>query len=779
MVPQPTVGRRQFLVAGATVAGAALIGTGTLGGTTAASAAATPTAAAIDQFDRLRSVWSDILTGGGAVDPTDPDFAAAIHRMDAAASAAIALYDNSSNPASVYTDLPFSHVENATATYARILATAIAWATPGSRYHQVKSVADRLVAGLKVIGTNYYRSGQPQVGNWYHWQIGAPQALVNGCAVLGSQVPAADLASYMATVGYFDPDPTQSGTTGANRADKCQITILRGILSKNASLITLGRDKLSDIFPYVTVSDGYYRDGGFVYHNHLAYSGHYGFVLLNDLSQLNRLLSGSNFPITDPNFAIILNSIDHSYAPYMRNGLVMDVVRGRAISRQFETDHDAGHAIIEAVLGLVPAGSPNQQKGWKSQAKAWITGDTFAPILATATPARVALVKQVLDDPSVVPTPPTASHVQQPSVERAVHTRPTWSWTVGLAGRQISRYEAINGENKHGWHTGDGATYLYNDDNGQFTDAYWPTVDCQRLAGTTVDSVPLPNFAGQGSRPPNTFAGGAVIGTYGAVGLDLVPYGSPMRARKSWFCLDDMVVALGAGITGGSGHPIETIVENRNLGGSGSNALIVDGQQQPSTLGWNGRFNGASWAHLDGVGGYVFPGGADLKALRQARTGAWVDIDNGPSTSGTSTPYTRRYATLWFDHGTAPSNASYAYLLLPGASPQRTAQTAASSPVKILANTASQQAILARALGLTAAVFFAAGTVGGAGTDGITVSAPCTVLTRTVNGRTTLAVADPTLTLSSVTVTVGHRTPVTVDLTQDLPGTSHQVALPN
>jgi hyaluronate lyase len=250
-----------------------------------------------------------------------------------------------------------------------------------------------------------------------------------------------------------------------------------------------------------------------------------------------------------------------------------------------------------------------------------------------------------------------------------------------------------------------------------------------------------------------------------------------MHARKSWLCLDDMVVALGAGITGGSGHPIETIVENRNLGASGGNALIVDGHQQPSTLGWNAQFSKAGWAYLDGVGGYVFPGGANLKALREARTGAWVDIDNGPSTSGTNTPYTRRYATLWFDHGTAPNNASYAYILLPGATPQSTAQIAQSNPVQIVANSANQQAIHVGVLGLNAAIFFAAGSVGG-GADKITATAPCAVLTHTVNGRTTLSVADPTLTVSSVKVTVGSRAPVTVDFTQGLPGVSHLITLP-
>ena len=52
---------------------------------------------------------------------------------------------------------------------------------------------------------------QPEVGNWWHWEIGSPQALVNACAVLGSQVPASDLAGYMSTVGFFDPTPNGTG----------------------------------------------------------------------------------------------------------------------------------------------------------------------------------------------------------------------------------------------------------------------------------------------------------------------------------------------------------------------------------------------------------------------------------------------------------------------------------------------------------------------------------------------------------------------------------------
>ncbi|WP_377272788.1 polysaccharide lyase 8 family protein [Peterkaempfera sp. SMS 1(5)a] len=801
--------RRRLLGAGAAATGAALIGLGSASGSASAAdrtvstadlASDTVPAAATDAFDTLRAAWSDILTGGSAVDPQDPDYASAIAAIDAVVAAATAQYDTSADPASVYTDLPFTQVENASATYYRIRDTAIAWATPGSAHHQDPDVAARLVAALALIGRAYYNPASAEVGNWYHWEIGAPQALVNACAVLGSQVPAADLADHLATVAHFVPDPTrqQQGTvvtTGANRADMCQITVLRGILAKDASLIALGRDKLSDIFPYVTSSDGFYRDGGYIQHGTIPYNGHYSYVLLNDLSQLSLLLSGSDWPIDDPEFSVILDAVDLTYAPFMYDGLVMDVVRGRFLSRQDETDHDAGHAITEAILRLIPVGSAEQQKRWKALVKGWITRETSASIRTGATPARMALVKSVLDDPRVHPAPQSPGHIQQPSIERAVHRGKGWAWAVGLSSSRIARLEAINGENQRGWHTGDGATWLYNADNGHYTDAYWPTVDCTRLPGVTADTLPLPNSAGNGTRPPTTWSGGAVLeGAWGAVGLDLVPYGSPLRARKSWFCFDDCVAALGAGITGSSGHTVETTVENRSLHlSSGAARLTVDGRAQPSAPGWQADFPAARWAHLEGVGGYVLPDGGRLRALREARTGAWADIDNGPSTGGTSIPYSNTYATLWLDHGVDPQDAGYVYLLLPGATARETARTADCPDVAVLANSTTVQAVHAARAQVTAANFFTAGSVAG-----ITVSGPASVVQRRSGGRLTLAVSDPTCTQTSLTVTVdpgvrlrsgesgdagvdvqvgGGRSVITLDLAQGLPGTSRTVRL--
>jgi hyaluronate lyase len=133
--------------------------------------------------------------------------------------------------------------------------------------------------------------------------------------------------------------------------------------------------------------------------------------------------------------------------------------------------------------------------------------------------------------------------------------------------------------------------------------------------------------------------------------------------------------------------------------------------------------------------------------LREDRTGSWHDINAG----GSSTPITRRFLTMWFDHGVSPAGATYAYTLLPGFTAAATATRATSGAVQILANTASVQAVTHAGLGLSAANFFNAGSAGG-----ITVDAPCSVILRASAGTLGLSVADPTRTAATVTVTVAR-----------------------
>ena len=544
-------------------------------------------------------------------------------------------------------DLDVSDEARTTLSYARLRTLALAQ----------DSAAATVVDALRFLHEKAYRPDAEETGNWWHWEIGTPRILLDICVLLRAEIPEADLANYLATVQRFCPDPdhrTKTGPwsplteTGANRADKALIVALTGLLAGDSERVALARDGLSSLFRYVTSGDGFYEDGSFIQHDTVAYTGSYGVVLLTSVAEILALLHGSPWEVTDPGVSVIFDAVERSFLPFLFEGRMMDAVRGRAIARQHSRDLDIGAATLDAIR-----------------------------LLADSAPAEYAARWRELRRPD-------GFHVFG-VMDRVVHHRPRWSAALSLSSERVARYECGNGENLHGWYTGDGMLYIYDlDDPGHYTDEFWPTVDPYRLPGTTVDTrrrEDVGRGSGQGTgaiMAPNRVAGGSPVGGgFGTAELDLYGEGSTLRAHKKWHFLDDAVVALGTDISSSDGRRIETIVENRNLRADAGRRFVVDGVPQDPELGVERRYHGVQWAYLEGVGGYVFPGGADLLSLREERVGTWHAIDVGASTAGDEVEVRRTFHTLWLDHGVSPRGAGYMYVLLPGASEEGTARRAA------------------------------------------------------------------------------------------------------
>ncbi|MFF9350678.1 polysaccharide lyase 8 family protein [Streptomyces sp. NPDC014734] len=764
--------RRTLIAAGGATAATALVaGTGPA---RADAVPAAPAGAPADtDFDTLLQRAETLLTGRG-FDPSDPDFTAAVTALDTTAAGLWDTLDRSTGRTALWPDLtPLTEPGNFGQSYTRLRTLATAWATGGTSLSGDREVADALIAALRLTHDTAYNPARKETGNWWFWEIGAPRALMDCCVVLRDRLPAADLADYLAVVDRFCPDADRRtnypalAETGANRTDKAVIVALRGLLGHDAAALVSARDALSDVrdsgrnslFRYVTSGDGFYEDGSFVQHDVVAYTGSYGVVLLGGTAYLLALLAGSPWAVTDPRLSVMYEAVERTFAPVIFDGLMMDSVRGRAVSRERAGDHRDGATAVGAIL-LLASGAPAEHANrWRALVKGWLTRNRTTPFAGLATIPQLALAKAVLNDRAVVARPRTTGSQVFADMDRVVHRRPGWACALSLSSKRISAYEAGNGENLHGWYTGDGMTYLYDgDDLGQFNDGFWPTVDPYRLPGTTVDTRPrtdLGTGAGTSTHcPTNAVAGGAVLDDrYTAAAMELT--GAPdttLRARKSWFLLDDAVVALGAGITANDGHEVETVVENRNLGAHGRHRLLIDGLPHPVEQGWSQHFARARWGHLDGVGGYVFPEGASLHAAREERTGAWRDINTGADTGGSADPVTRRYLTLRIGHGASPTDAGYAYVLLPGASAATTSVWSRSRPVRVVTNDTTAQAVEVRGAGLTAVNFWKAGNAAG-----IVSSGPASVLVRRRGARISVAIADPGRTLSTLSVELPFR----------------------
>lgn len=624
-----------------------------------------PVAGAADECGELRLRWRQKLTGGAAL-------TAAVPMQKAPGSA------------NLWSDLAKPGVSGGISrAYGRLRDMAVAWATPGQALYQDTRLFADTIFGMEWMDANRYNARSEEYDNWWDWEIGTPALVADIGILLYDRLSAEQLSRYMAAVERFDSDPRvlmfKIPSTGANLADKCKIAILRGLLLNDPAAIARAVAALSPVFEYVTSGDGFYADGSFLQHKRHPYTGSYGVVLLDDVADLMYLLAGSRWDFTDGQRATVWRWVTDSFTPLLYEGAMMDMVRGRAISRQNYSDRSAGSSVMAA----------------------W----------------------HILHGASIMPAAgPPISRVYA-SMDRAAHVRRAWAAGIAMHSSRIFNYESMDGENLKGWHTGDGMTYVYNADPRQFADAFWPTVNPQRLPGTTV-------IAGSTARESRLGGSNAVGGTsldgYSAAMMLLDPDGGQLSAKKSWFLFDDELVALGADIRStAASQTVETIVDNRRIT---TEATFTSGQR--------GR-----WAHLASAlagasMGYYFPDNTAWKSLEETRSGAWNEINRRGPAAAVST----RYRTLWFDHGRMPNGATYAYVILPGKSEAETASYAGSPAVRILENNGDVQSVIHAGLGIRAVNFWTgAKSAAGIGSDGV-----ASVLVHQANGMLDIAASDPT-----------------------------------
>ena len=270
--------------------------------------------------------------------------------------------------------------------------------------------------------------------------------------------------------------------------------------------------------------------------------------------------------------------------------------------------------------------------------------------------------------------------------------------------------------------------------------------DPQRLPGTTVIAGSTETQSQMGG---SSAVGGASVDGYSAVMMQLNPVGRQLNAKKSWFLLDNELVALGADIRStASGATVETIIDNRRLTAVSSFTADPNGT-------WAGISSSLPGASI----GYYFPDGAPWKSLSETRTGAWLNINAG----GSATRLSADYQTLWFDHGVLPSAGSYSYITLPGMDPDATAAYAASPAVQIAENDATVQAIANPSLGIQAANFWSAASPPSVG---INCDSVASILVHQANGVINVAVVDRTQTNAGI-IHVEIATAATSILSQD------------
>lgn len=596
-----------------------------------------------DEYDVLRIKYVQKFTGYNPDEPynlADPDIQYIIRTQDADVKNH---WDALNKTAYTWPDLTSTtkSVELSTAS-TRLRAMSRAWATYGSAHYQDEALLHDILAAWNQFNLLRYNETKSQYDNWFDWLVTVPNNINDSMAALYEELPHSDYPDLAIMLNRaIDKFVPSISRTGANRVYISKVLMLRGITGKNGAKIQEGSNGLSEVFRNVTSGDGFYDDGSFIQHDYFPYAGGYGKALLQDLSETLWLVSGSAWDNRDPFKGNLFEWYFQAFEPNLYKGQLINAVNGREIARDYTF---GGFAVMNALLLQSEMESNPYREQMKSVIKYHIENASASAYLSTATIWNLQKARKLLEETAVEAYQPPEGNFLFYNQDNVVQRNGDWLYSIPMHSDRMANYETVNNENLKGWYQADGMTQLYTDPL-DYLSLFWITVDPHRLPGITVDrdvNRPVANTAnrpfkdiskyqGDGELMANSWTGGVSLdGQYGTAGMDFKQHhyaDMDVSAKKSWFMFDDEIVALGAGINSTSGRPIETIVENRTLNAQGDNALTVDGAADLTPAGQEKELEGTGWIHLDGTGGYVFPGGADVRMLREERAGKSNDIN--------------------------------------------------------------------------------------------------------------------------------------------------------
>ncbi|UGU18219.1 DNRLRE domain-containing protein [Sinomicrobium kalidii] len=579
----------------------------------------------------------------------------------------------------------------------RLIHMVNAYTTSGSSYYQDNSLHASIESALTL-----WDNSDPKSDNWWYNQIACPQRLGLILITLrNGHVPIDSTLENNLITQMNRGDPTKQA--GANKLDIALHYIYRGCLIADNQVLQTGIDE--SFYPLtLTTAEGVQHDYSYQQHGPQLYISGYGTVFVNTTVKVATYLAGTSYALTGSKLDILTNFIFNTYAKVIRGKYMDFSVNGRSISRKNNLLSSGFAGTLEKLKDIDPAHIAEYDQ-------------------------IIARLKGVEDPGYQV----TGSHTQYWRSDYALYNSPGYSFSVRTASTRTSKTENGNGENLKGYFLSDGATNIRVDGDEHYN--IFPVWEWNKIPGVTAPELETIPLRRQWQVPgTSAFTGGVSDNSYGTKVFALDEYG--VQAKKGWFFFGEEVVCLGAGINATATEPILTTVNQAWLDGNitiAQNGSIT--QLQPGTHSYE---NAADWVFHDKVA-YFFPEKGKLNIRNQTRTGSWGSINN----SYTSDPVSEDVFTMWINHGTQPSGASYAYIVVPGKETQAEVEAYNPDNISIIENNGNIQAVRHEILGVLQIAFYSAGTYEQDSVK-ITVDKPCVMILKDLGSpEVTVDIADP------------------------------------
>jgi chondroitin AC lyase len=542
---------------------------------------------------------------------------------------------------------------------------------------QVMARGNHLARNPKLVeairkGLTFWLDRDPQNPNWWWNRIGVPQYL--GETLLLAQ---GDLSADLVAHGVEIMKRSDwSKWTGQNLVWGTGIQVMRGIIQQDESVVEQAYARMYEEIRQVPPGrEGIQADWSFHQHGTQFYSGGYGLDFGNDVGRFIAYSCGTALQIPAEKMRI--------YSSYLLDGQQW-MIRGAtfdysAVGREITR---AGKSAINRAWLQGPA----TPKG-----AAYSVGNVAAMIASLDTPRKTefeAFAARLHGDDD---RSPLVGNRHFWCSDYMAHRRAGYLASVKMFSTRLWNTEEINAEGRRSHHLADGAMFLYRRDD-EYRDIF-PVWDWGRVPGTTAEQGDLNTILPRGNheRGKTEFVGGVSDGMFGMCTMDLER--GALSAKKLWAMFDDVIVCLGAGINCTSDNPVVTSINQCNAYPETFHEL-VDGAVHE---------------------GIAYSATAKVHAGIAKQTGRWSDIG-----AGSTEELSKDVFSIWIDHGPRPSNATYEYFIMPGASDSSRVRQ-----VQVLSNTPELQAVAHKRLGILAIAFRAPGEIAG-----IEVDQPCLILRR-------------------------------------------------
>lgn len=706
--------------------------------------------AAIKEW-QLRLVGSPELN-----DMTDPDIAKKVKFVEGRCRERYEAMNKDGSPVILWGSSKPIESNELTKQYSALRDLALGWGTYGSEFYHSEEVLRAILFGLEWMYENMYGEAEKRnegwrdiyVCNWWDWFIGGPEYSTDVFIIIEEHLPREDIRRYVSLHEWLMKDPNSK-----IRSTVVTIEAKLGILLEDVDRLRWCNEsvhKSMEITEYGKVR----KDFTHWWH---AFPHNMTYGVVQNLSRplfTSSIFASTALCFTSPRKYNQFLMLKYMFEPAIYHGRGFFMLSGRQTAG---AESDKGGSALAAMLPMIGVYGEEEdfyiKRFIKSSAK---DSTVLVSIKKNASIYDLAMFNSILCDAAIPDSYDYEYAHAWYTGDRATQHRDGYAIGISLSSCREVAYESILGLNKQAWYTADGATYLYTDyDKAAYDGKNFITQNvgiAHRIPGTTEDERERVARSINNSHAwisPAAFAGSMQIeDKYILAAMDfvsmhyegaddivdagygggLVPHKNDLVAKKSYFCFDKEIVCLGAGITSTMDSPVNTVLEHKRIIDDAKYTQYVDGEKLPK-CDFEREYKGAKYFLMEGHAAFaILDGGTGLCKRYVSES-------------------EKSFIEYRICHGKNPSDATYAYAILPYADTVTAEKYANEPEITVISNTKALQAVRKDSLGISCYAFYEAGAA-----DGISVSAPCLVTAVEREGSLTLRVCDPTHKLESLTL---------------------------